>query len=284
MTGSAVPRSLAGVTVALLRNPERAAGMAREFVLRGAEVLLAPMIDWELPADTAALSSGLRAASSYDWVLFTSVTTVRALDRQASVLGTPLAELLRGAKIAGVGPATGEALEKLGIRVDLLPDSDQSAAGLLAALPPEPARVLLPQSDIAADTLGAGLQGRGWSVDVVTAYVTVDYPARTGHTVGGTEAGHDGGAVPGALTRTELAEAIRSGAIDAVVLTSPSIAGRLHAMMGPLPAEVATIAIGRRTQHDASALGLRIDAVAATPSPAGVADAVAAVVHQPKEG
>lgn len=276
MTAGPTSGVLAGLTVALLRSPDRAAAMTAELALRGAHTLLVPLIDWELPADTGSLDRSLAALPSYDWLLVTSVTTVRALENRAEALNQPLASLVGSTGVAAVGAATRAALTELGVRVHLTPGEDQSAEGLLAELPMGRARALLPQSDLAADTLRAGLAARGWAVDTVTAYRTVDYPAAPGRRL---LRGKDERA-PGTdtVTREELSEALQQDRIDAVVLTSPSIAARLHAMMGTLPDAVATVAIGRRTERDASRLGLRIDATAAAPSPAGIADAVSAAV------
>lgn len=278
---SAPSGTLAGITVALLRSPDRGAAMAAELAVRGAETLLVPMIDWELPADTSELNRLLDTAPSYDWLVITSVTTVRVLARWAHEQKVPLSALIGSARVAAVGAATGAALEELGVAVHLMPKDDQSAEGLLACLPSEPARALLPQSDLAADTLRAGLSARGWTADTVIAYRTVDYPAADGRRISGVS--EDPERAAAAVSREELAARLRQGRVDAVVLTSPSIAASLHAMMGKakmelLPDTVATVAIGRRTERDASALGLRIDATAALPSPAGIADAVSTAV------
>ncbi|WP_309123593.1 uroporphyrinogen-III synthase [Arthrobacter sp.] len=281
MTVGSSVGSLSGLTVALLRSPDRGAAMSSELVRRGAETLLVPLVDWELPADTSELDRLLDAAPTYDWMVITSVTTVRALAHRAEARRLSLASLVGSARVAAVGTASRDALVERGVRVHLVPSEDQSAEGLLAALPAEPARALLPQSDLAADTLEKGLTGRGWTVDAVTAYCTVDHPAAAERRLSGPAeiAAHAARTV----TREELSEGILHGTIDAVVLTSPSIAGRLHAMMGTLPETVMTVAIGRRTERDASALGLRIDAIAASPSPTGIADAVSnAVVNHRK--
>lgn len=294
MTGCLTAGDLSGLTVALLRSADRGAAMAAELNRRGAKVLFAPLIDWELPADTTELDRFLNTADSYDWLVITSVTTVRVLAQRARIRKVSLSSLVGSARVAAVGAATGAALSELGVTVQLTPGKDQSAEGLLAELPAQPARALLPQSDLAADTLRAGLAGRGWTIDAVTAYVTVDYPAAAERRVGGSgdtvsdDVSHDPVSgnpcqPAGTVTQQELLGDLRQGRIDVVVLTSPSIAARLHAMMETLPDTVTTVAIGRRTERDASALGMRIDATASVPSPAGIADAVStAVVHHRK--
>lgn len=291
MTVGRTNGDLSGLTVALLRSADRGAAMAAELTRRGAKTLLVPLIDWELPADTAELDRFLDAADSYDWLVLTSVTTVRVLAQRARVRRVSLSSLIGSVKVAAVGAATGAALAELGVNVQLTPEEDQSAEGLLAELPAQPARALLPQSDLAADTLRAGLAGRGWMIDAVTAYVTVGYPAAaerrvsavndgadTGDSVDGDTVNANPGEPAGTVTQKELLGDLRQGRIDVVVLTSPSIAARLHAMMESLPGTVATVAIGRRTERDASALGMRIDATASAPSPAGIADAVSTAV------
>ncbi|GAB3545315.1 hypothetical protein GCM10027404_03630 [Arthrobacter tumbae] len=253
-------------------------------------MLFAPLIDWELPADTTELDRFLNTADSYDWLVITSVTTVRVLAQRARIRRVSLSSLVGSARVAAVGAATGAALSELGVTVQLTPGKDQSAEGLLAELPAQPARALLPQSDLADDTLRAGLAGRGWTIDAVTAYVTVDYPAAADRRVGAVsdDVSHDPVSgnpcqAAGTITQQDLLGDLRQGRIDVVVLTSPSIAARLHAMMETLPDTVATVAIGRRTERDASALGMRIDATASVPSPAGIADAVrTAVVNHRK--
>lgn len=279
MTAQAAAGDLSGITVALLRSPDRAASTAAALAARGASSLVVPLIDWELPADMRELDRLLGAASYYDWLVVTSVNTVAVLTKRAEARNVSLKSLLGSTRVAAVGSVTCAALQALGIEVDLTPDEDQSAEGLLAGVPAEPARALLPQSDLAADTLRAGLTARGWTVDAVTAYLTVDYPAAADRRVGGDVPGTPAGT----YGREELSEAIRLQRIDAVVVTSPSIAIRLHAMMGTLPDTVAIVAIGRRTAREASALGMRIDATAASPSPSGIADAVrTAVVNHRK--
>ncbi|NJC22987.1 uroporphyrinogen-III synthase [Arthrobacter pigmenti] len=285
MTADTGRAALDGVRVALLRTPERGAAMAEELERRGADTVLVPLIAWEFPEDTTELDRFLRAASTYDWVVLTSVTTVRVLHRRALVLGTELSELLRGVRVACVGSATRTALRELGVLAAVVPAVDQSASGLLEALPAHPARALLPQSDLAAATLGEGLERRGWTVDAVTAYATVDYPAAADRRVPDSGEPGESGKPRTELAGEELVREIAAGTIDVVVVTSPSTAERLHAIMGELPVGLVTVAIGQRTANDAAAIGLRIDAVAATPGPAGIADAVsAAVANQPRKG
>ena len=116
-----------------------------------------------------------------------------------------------------------QSLVEFGVKPDLVPSGEQSAAGLLEDWPPyDPVfdpidRVFLPRADIATETLVAGLVELGWEVDDVTAYRTVR------------------ASPPPADTR----EAIKGGGFDAVLFTSSStvrnlvgIAGKPHNVDG----------------------------------------------------
>ncbi len=114
----------------------------------------------------------------YEWVAFTSVNALRAVREKFEEYGLD-ARAFSGLKIAAVGEKTAEAIGAWGIRPDLLPSGEQSAAGLVEDWPPfdevlDPInRVFLPRADIATETLVAGLTELGWEVDDVTAYRTV---------------------------------------------------------------------------------------------------------------
>jgi uroporphyrinogen III methyltransferase/synthase len=133
----------------------------------GADVIDTPAIRIADPADGgAALGAAAAAAGGYDWVLFTSANAVARfvpLLRDARDLGT--------AKVAAIGPTTASALRAVRVEPDLVAE-DAVGESLLAALPQEPQRALLPRAEVAREVLPDGLRARGWTVDVVTAYRT----------------------------------------------------------------------------------------------------------------
>ena len=101
-----------------------------------------------------------------DWVVLTSPVGVRMLT-EAEVDLADLAD-----RIAVVGPATAAAVEATGAQVDLVPPTKSDADALLAALPQDPASVLLAGSALASPRLADGLAERGWDVEVVHTYTT----------------------------------------------------------------------------------------------------------------
>jgi uroporphyrinogen-III synthase len=285
-------QDLAGLRVVLLRTPGRSAGLAGELMRRGGIPLYLPLIDFELPQDPASLDRALDdlAGGGCAWLVVTSATTVAALEARAHSAGSTLAALLPGAtRVAAVGEATAEALGAAGVPVALVP-AESSGRGLLKALPAGPGRILLPQASLADTTLADGLAGKGWSVERVEAYLTVDYPAdparrlpEPGDT--GTGAGSAPAATPALLDAGAFRILAASDGVDAVVLTSPSTVRRFSAMLegeleGALPAGVAAVAIGRSTAAEAAVTGLHLQATAAQPTPRAVADAVLSAVSR----
>ena len=93
---------------------EKLAAMLRD---QGAEVIHMPTIKTRIIND--ALTG--KILSGFDWVGFTSVTGVEALFTLLADSNRDIRELGQ-AKIAAVGPATGEALRSRGLKVDYMPE------------------------------------------------------------------------------------------------------------------------------------------------------------------
>jgi uroporphyrinogen-III synthase len=268
-------RVLEGARVLVTRSPDRAAPLVAALRETGAEPLLLPLIDFEHARDQHSLEVAFDAlgAGAYTWLVISSVTTVQVLEELAAARGMTFAQWLPGAlMVATIGPATQRYLEERGITVDLAPDSLRSGAGLLDIWPGGAGSVLLPQADIADGGLAEGLEARGASVQAVTAYHTVDYPAdpsRSFTTVGRADAQPPAPVLtlPGA--KAELA----AGRLHAVVAASPSAARRIQEGLWPL-GDCRFVAIGLSTAAEAESLGLTVAAVAGQPTASGLVAAV----------
>ncbi|WP_322761814.1 uroporphyrinogen-III synthase [Frankia sp. Cr2] len=237
-------RALFGWTVLVPRTKEQAAILSDLLRSHGASPLEVPTIAVEPPRTAAPMERAITGLVSgrYQWVAFTSVNAVRAVQEKVEERSLD-ARAFAGVKVAAIGEATADALRAFGIRPDLVPSGQQSSEGLLADWPEyddvfDPLdRVLLPRADIATETLVAGLKDRGWNVDDVTAYRTVR------------------AAPPPAPIR----EALKGGRVDAVVFTSSSTVRNLVGIAGK-PHETTVIAvIGPQTAATAVELGLRVD-------------------------
>lgn len=289
--------ALAGRRVLITRSADRARPLASLLLTLGAEPLVLPLIDFERAEDQASLNAALDqlAAGYFDWMVVSSITTVRVLLEKAAERGTFPANLVPSrTRVATIGPSSQRILEAIGLTVSLAPTDLQSAEGLVTLWEPEPARVLLPQADIAGPGLRDGLASKGAEVTSVTAYHTVDYPARTGlrleaelpAVVVGSGSSAFGSAASGTagsrtgqpqeMTPSEARAAIDAGMLDAVVAASPSAARRIAETLLPLGG-CRFIAIGRPTAEEATHLGLTVAATAKEPTPDGIAAALETV-------
>lgn len=243
---------LFGKRVLVPRPLEQAARTARAIRDRGAEPVVIPLIEIHPPPDPAALLAAARDAGSYDWVLFTSANGVERFFAALRGLGLD-ARAFRAARIAVIGPRTADALERFGVRADLVAKEyvgEALARDLLQAGVPR--RVLLARALVARDVLPALLREQGTHVDVVPAYETK----------------------PAAGDR--LVESFTTGGIDIVLLTSSSTVSALANALGAHAAEhlrnVCVASIGPITSESARELGIRVDVSATTHTVAGLLD------------
>ena len=253
-------KPLFGWRVLVPRTRDQAAPMVARLRTYGAHSDEVPTISVEPPRSPLQMDKAIRGLveGRYEWVAFTSVNAVRAVREKFEEYGLD-ARAFSGLKVAVVGDVTAHALQAWGIEPDLLPEGEQSAAGLAAEFPPyddvlDPInRVFLPRADIATETLAAGLVALGWEVEDVTAYRTVR------------------AAPPAAPVR----EAIKTGKFDAVVFTSSSTVRNLVGIAGkPHPSTIIAV-IGPATAKTCEEHGLRVDVVAGKPTAVDLADALA---------
>lgn len=119
-----------------------------------------------------SLDPVLRQIDEYDWVIFTSANTVRALGERSAALG--IVSQSDAVKVAAVGAATASAARAAGWPVSVVPEN-YVAEGLVAALGRELAgtHVLLARAEVARDVIPDALRAGGAIVDVVDAYRNV---------------------------------------------------------------------------------------------------------------
>ena len=139
----------------------------------GAEVLEIPFIEIRKPRSYKALDGALKNLSEYDWLILTSVNGVEAVWERLRKLrlgGKPMRHL----KIAAIGPATRQAIEQHGVKVNVVP-REYVAESVVASLrrKVKGKRVLLARAKVARDVIPRELRKLGARVDVVEAYETV---------------------------------------------------------------------------------------------------------------
>lgn len=248
---SGVGKPLAGWRVLVPRGGPWGDSVAASLRARGASPVVAPMINFAPTDDQPALEAALAklAAGDFDWVTVTSATTV-------DVLSSYGASIPSSTKVAAVGETTAAALQAAGYHVDIVPSEDNSARGLLeeweaATDGQKGLRILALRSAIAQQVLSIGLARIGHDVEAVVAYRTIGVPVAQ-----------------------KVIDDVRAGNVDAVLVTSGSVAEQVQQQLGPIPEDTLVAAIGPQTQRDAARLGLRVDVVARERSAESLIDAV----------
>jgi uroporphyrinogen-III synthase len=122
----------------------------------------------------------------------------------------------------------------------------------LTGLEPQSRDILTLRSEIAKPVLTRMLSDAGHRVRSVVAYRTVGVPVTD-----------------------RIAEDVRSGRINAILVTSGSVAEQVHAQFPDVPETTLIAAIGPRTAKDAERAGLEVDIVAETQTVDALIDAVA---------
>ncbi|MFC4244108.1 uroporphyrinogen-III synthase [Gryllotalpicola reticulitermitis] len=244
-------KPLAGWRVLVPRGGPWGDTVAADLRAQGAQPVIAPMINFAPAADAGTVTRALErlAAGEYDWVTATSATTVDVLQSYRAVIPATT-------RVAAVGETTAAALAAVGYRVDFVPAEENSAKGLLAEWREatggaEGLRVLTLRSEIAKPTLTNGLTDMGHIVDAVVAYRTVGVPVDE-----------------------KIVADVRSGSVNAILVTSGSVAEQVAAQLGPIPEGTLIAAIGPQTASDARSYGLDVNLIAAERSADSLIDAV----------
>jgi uroporphyrinogen III methyltransferase/synthase len=249
---------LAGRRIVITRAREQAAELVQGLAALGAVVITAPAIRIEPVADLEPLRDALARIAQYRWVVFTSQNAVLVVFDKLPAWGLA-ANHFATTRIAAIGPATGQALAARGVSVDLLPEG-YVAESLVDAIAAQGdlrgVRVLVPQAEIARDTLAQGQRTLGAHVDVIPVYRTL----------------------PALEDGAGLASEILAGRIDAITFTSSST---VHSFVQSVGTEAATCnryraaVIGPVTGATAREYGLPVAIEAAEHTTAGLLQAVA---------
>jgi uroporphyrinogen III methyltransferase / synthase len=227
-------RPLHGRRVVVTRARAQASGLAAALLELGADVVEAPTIRIEPRPREGDLARTVERIDRYDVICLTSPNGADLLLDALAAAGRD-ARALAGATIAAIGPGTARALERRGVRPDVVPERSvaESLLESLADLELSGKRVLVARAAEARDVLPDGLRERGAEVDVVALYDTV-------------------GERVGDATLAEIAAA------DYVTFTSSSTVTRFLEATGGVPNGARVVSIGPVTSATAREHGLEV--------------------------
>lgn len=254
---------LAGKRIVVTRAAEQSRDLISCLEEMGAEVLLLPVVAFVPPNDWEPVDAALRNLAQFDWVLFTSQNAIGFFNRRCYELGLDcnLFQLSKP-RVAVVGPATAEAAEQKGLRVDHIAKQNNGealASELQAQSSLAEKTILLPRSDRADDRLPNALREAGAHVTDIVAYRT---------------------AVPESI-HAEIIAQVRRVEVDAIVFASRSAFDNLSRIIGSavelasISRRVAFAAIGPTTARALREAKARVAIEADEPSAASVAEALA---------
>lgn len=166
-------RPLGGLRILVGRARHQASALSSGLRKLGADVAEIPFIEIRKPRSYKPLDSALKNLKDYEWLILTSVNGVDALwDRLHKLRLTK--RQLKHLKVAAIGPATKKAIEKRGVKVNVVPEQ-YVAESVVESLRDQVAgkRVLLARAKVARDVIPRELRKLGATVDVVEAYETV---------------------------------------------------------------------------------------------------------------
>lgn len=236
---------LFGKTLVITRPEEQSEAFMRGLLERGAEPFLFPVIETVPPEDWKPLDNAIQKLDSYDGLIFTSVNGVKFFMQRLKEKGKDVREL-KGLRLYAIGSKTEQAVNTLGISVDVVPD-DFVAESLLDSLGKENIKgkkFLLPRAAIARETLPDQLRAKGADIDVAPAYQTVRPQTDT----------------------QELVRRLKEGSIHAVTFTSSSTVTHFMELIGeeimPQLKQIVVACIGPVTAKTAENAGLKVDIMA----------------------
>ncbi len=164
-------RPLFGKKILVTRSEGQASDLGRRLEAWGAEVLELPAIKILPPKSWKRFDAACRMASSYDWLLFTSVNGVEAFLQRMAARRRSLG-MFRHAKIAAVGPRTAERLREAGLIVTLEPKKF-NAEGLAVAFSRREIsgqKLLLLRAEQGREELLGLLRRKGARLDLAEVY------------------------------------------------------------------------------------------------------------------
>jgi uroporphyrinogen-III synthase/uroporphyrinogen III methyltransferase/synthase len=163
---------LAGRRVLVTRAAHQSSKLSDGLKALGAIPVEVPVLEIAPPVSFDSLDKCLRQIDRYDWVIFTSANTVRALGERCAAIG--VVARTDAVRVAAVGAATAAAARDEGWDVAVVPEN-YVAEGLLTSLGGGMAgkRVLLARAAVARDVIPDVLREGGAIVDVVDAYRNV---------------------------------------------------------------------------------------------------------------
>ncbi|MBL0225177.1 MAG: uroporphyrinogen-III C-methyltransferase [Geobacteraceae bacterium] len=236
-------RPLSGRRIIVTRAADQAGEFSAMLSGCGATVLECPTINLIEPASWEELDTAVGRLTEFNWLVLTSVNSVRFFFNRLDFLGLD-ARALGQCKVCAVGPKTAEAILARGIRPDLIPP-DYKAESIVSEFAKQAVRgqrILFPRADRAREIIPRDLEQMGASVTSPVIYRNI---------------------LPDRLCPETLL-ALEKRSVDCITFTSSSTALNMAEMLSTdllanMLQGVAVASIGPVTSKTCRDLGLKVD-------------------------
>lgn len=249
-------RPLFGKKIVVTRTRRQAGVLSKKLMQLGAEVIELPTIRIEPAEDQMEFGQLVQDCHTYEWIVFTSPNGVDAFFTMFDKLYND-SRSIGGARIACVGPGTAEKVRARHLAVDLMPEKDFVAEGLVKAFDEfqnmENVNVLWVRGAETREVIANGLTGMGAIVDEAIGYRTV---AETEDNL-------------------EALALLKEEGADMITFTSASTVTHFMELKVPLPKNCKIASIGPVTSAAIKAHGLKVDVEAKESTMSALAEAVA---------
>ena len=167
-------KPLLGKRIVITRARGQAGELSQLLKGYGAQVIEFPTIKIVPPDSWYPVDRAIENLETYHWVIFTSTNGVKFFLKRLKLKKRQLAEF-NDLRFCAIGPGTAQEIEKVGVKVDLVP-GQYCAEALVQSLKTEGLegrRILLARAKKARDLLPRELRKLGAAVDVVEVYQTI---------------------------------------------------------------------------------------------------------------
>ena len=168
-------KPLFGQKIIVTRSRTQASKLVDLLEYHGAEAIELPTIKIEDPDDLDAVDECIERIDEYRWIIFTSTNGVQYFFKRFFALNKDIRDLGK-IKIACMGSATGEEVEKFHLKVDFIPSkyaSENFTDEFLSTYNVKGRNILLARTDIATQHLEKELIIGNANVTSLTVYKTL---------------------------------------------------------------------------------------------------------------
>ena len=248
-------RPLFGKRIVVTRTRQQVGVVSRKLRDLGADVIELPTIRIEEPIDLLGFGELVQDCHTYEWIVFTSPNGADAFFRMFDKIYNDTRSI-GGARIACIGPGTAEKVRARHLAVDLMPEKDFVAEGLVKAFGEcqnmENVSVLWVKAEETRDVITRELTRMGAIVDEAIAYRTV----------------------PEREDNLEALARLKNEGADMITFTSASTVDNFMTLGVPLPAGCKVASIGPVTSEAVQKHGLKVDVAAEVHTIPGLVDAI----------